>query len=237
MTASKSRMFPFITCTWNPLGGRCPHNCVYCWSMGPKGFVAKYGMWKYRGPARLVSTAPFRKFKAGEFVFVCDMCDLFASTVPDDAITTVLDAIRQSPKAKFLLLTKNPQRYLDLDVEWPSNIIFGATIESNIDYPSLSKAPLQSSRLSAMLELAGVRELRGRMMISIEPILSFGFHGFVEDLGAISPGIIAIGYDNYNHHLPEPTLAETMQLIEELERRPGWRIYRKTLRKAWNETR
>jgi len=23
-------MFPFITTTWNPLGGRCPHDCLYC---------------------------------------------------------------------------------------------------------------------------------------------------------------------------------------------------------------
>lgn len=27
-----SRMFPFITCTWNPLCGRCQHECDYCWA-------------------------------------------------------------------------------------------------------------------------------------------------------------------------------------------------------------
>jgi hypothetical protein len=44
---------------------------------------------------------------------------------------------------------------------------------------------------------------------------------------------MAVGYDNYNNRLPEPTLSKTMQLIDCLEK-TGITVYRKTLREAWN---
>ena len=49
----------------------------------------------------------------------------------------------------------------------------------------------------------------------------------------IDPIIIYIGYDNYNNRLPEPKLAKTLKLIENLS--PTSFIIKKTIRKAWNE--
>jgi len=49
----------------------------------------------------------------------------------------------------------------------------------------------------------------------------------------LQPWAVAVGYDNYNNHLPEPPLEKTMQLIERLEK-AGITVFRKTLRERWN---
>jgi hypothetical protein len=75
---------------------------------------------------------------------------------------------------------------------------------------------------------------RGRIFISIEPIMEFDYEPFVSKLLKMHPWAVAVGYDNYDNKLPEPLLAKTMQLIDRLEK-AGIRVYRKTLREAWNE--
>lgn len=108
-----SKMFPFITVPdWNPLGGDCHYNCYHggCWA---KRLIAQYGMTKYQGEARLCVEQMEREFKPGDFVFVEDMADLFGPWVSKVDILAVLDVIRNFPKTDFLLLTKNPKRYLE----------------------------------------------------------------------------------------------------------------------------
>lgn len=48
-------------------------------------------------------------------IFVCSMADLFGRWVPTDWIVSVLDACRTAPQHRYLFLTKNPSRYLELD--------------------------------------------------------------------------------------------------------------------------
>ena len=48
-------------------------------------------------------------------VFVCSMADLFGRWVPTSWIAEVLDACRRAPQHRYLFLTKNPARYLQLD--------------------------------------------------------------------------------------------------------------------------
>jgi len=71
------------------------------------------------------------------------------------------------------------------------------------------------------------------LFISIEPILEFYTLFFVEYIRRIKPWAVAVGYDNYNHKLPEPDLKKTEKLISEL--RKFTIIYRKTIRNAWWE--
>ena len=47
-------------------------------------------------------------------IFVCSMADLFGEWVPDKWIKEVFDACRKAPQHRYLFLTKNPQRYIDL---------------------------------------------------------------------------------------------------------------------------
>jgi DNA repair photolyase len=214
MSIAITKMFDLGTLSWDPLGGRCPYNCIYCWSMGEKGLVKRYKMKKYQGPPRLMEKE-FKAFKEGDFVFVQDMSDLLAEIVPKEYIERILEHAKKFPKTTFLLLTKNPERYLEFKDRIPSNCICGATVETNRDkeYRKISRAPLPTDRLVAM------RLLRNdvRKMISIEPIMDFDLDDFVSEIEAIRPSFVYVGYDNYNYGLPEPLLPKTKELIAKLQ--------------------
>ena len=242
-----SRMFPFITTTWNPLGGRCPHRCIYCWSQSEKGLVIRLNMQKYQGEPRLIEKELNRRFKPGEFVFVQDMSDLFAENVPAALISKVLRKIKQFPKTTFLLQTKNPRRYIQFLLlnQIPRNAILGVTVETSTStfntpskftsYEEISSAPLPAFRLSWMhaISSSNLPHVNRRIFVSIEPVLDFDLEIFVACIKAIKPWAVAVGYDNYGHHLPEPPLEKTLRLIQELEKFTT--VYRKTVRKAWWE--
>ena len=55
-----------------------------------------------------------QKWKKPRTIFVCSMADLFGSWVPDEWIKTVFDACDQAPQHRYIFLTKNPYRYIDL---------------------------------------------------------------------------------------------------------------------------
>ncbi len=232
------KMFPFITQTWNPLGGECLHKCGvtatnpqgYCWATALK---TKYPNLKnkYGGKPRIIDKEfnRIKAFKENDFIFVCDMTDLFGEWVSSELIQKILDAIQAGVKAnshtQYLLLTKNPKRYLEFTI--PDNCVCGATIETDIDGWEVGAPPV-SERISAM------RKLNHQKMISIEPIMEFNIDCLSDEARAIMPDFVAVGYDNYNHGLDEPTLAKTNELIEELEH-SDIKVYRKTLRKGNGE--
>lgn len=53
-------------------------------------------------------------WKKPRTIFVCSMADLFGEWVPDEWIKAVFDACAAAPQHRYLFLTKNPQRYIDL---------------------------------------------------------------------------------------------------------------------------
>ena len=218
-----NRMFKEVTETWNPLEGECPHHCSYCWA---RKLIKRHNMAKYRGEPRIIEKEMKRKFKDGSFVFVQDMSDLFANGVPTQCIIKILKYIEQFPNVTFLLLTKNPKRYHEFNI--PKNCICGCTIETNREYHA-SLAPSTYLRLMEMWYLGHPRK-----MISIEPIMDFDLNTFVLALGILNGlEFVYIGYDNYNNHLPEPSLDKTMKLIRELE--TFTEVRTKTLREKWDK--
>ena len=233
-----TRMFHLVTRTWNPVTG-CRHDCVYCWARKLVETRLSKVTKKYReGFKPKLHEEELRvEFKPSEFVFVCDMGDLFGGWVPREWILKVLDVVRRFPKTTFLFLTKNPDRYLDFEdiLRELDNVVLGATIETDNDwmywYYNISRAPQPSGRLLAM------RRLRRRgftnIMISIEPILYFTDF-FAYSIIDIEPAFVYVGYDNYGNKLPEPPLYRTLRLIGIL-RSHGITVYTKTLRKAWWE--
>lgn len=140
------------------------------------------------------------------------MGDLFGDWVPRDWILKVIEATRNSPSSEFLFLTKNPGRYKEFVRLFPENIVLGATIETNRPH-KFSKAPSVTERARAMVELQHKRKF-----ISIEPIMDFDLNIFGDMIEGVTPEQVAIGYDNYHNHLPEPSLSKTMQLIERLSK-------------------
>jgi protein gp37 len=203
-------MFDIIDKTWNPVKG-CLHDCTYCWA-------------RYLAETKLCNIKRYRDgFKPGlieeelnkrfhkKFVFVSDMGDLFGSWVPSEWITKVIDSVKQSPDSNFLFLTKNPRRYFEFLELYPANTVFGATIESNREYP-VSKAPTPAERYQSMADLP----VRNKL-ISIEPIMDFDMETMTQWIREIGPVSVHVGYDNHNKGLPGPSLSKTMQLIEKLE--------------------
>jgi len=219
-----SKMFPFITKTWNPLGGRRLHQKKGCW---PEAYIKRMKIVKYSGEYRLDYKQLNRKFKSTDFVFVCDMLDLFAANVPMEAIQIILKKIEAQSEVTFLLLTKNP-RYMWL-MDLPKNVVAGATIETDFDPRcygfQYSRAPMVQDRIQAMIDLDHPRKF-----ISIEPVMDFSPGSFIESIEAIHPESVAIGFDNYNSNLPEPeTLEKVLDFINELEKK-GIKVIRKTIR-------
>jgi DNA repair photolyase len=216
-------MFENITKTWNPVVG-CLHNCTYCWARRLAETKLK-NVERYRDGfvPKLVEEELNKRFHK-EYVFVSDMGDLFGEWVPEEWITKVIDAIRESPTSNFLFLTKNPGRYLKYVKLYPENLVLGATIETNRDY-YVSQAPTTVERYKAMAELPYRNKL-----ISIEPIMDFDLETFVQWIREIKPVLVHVGYDNYNKHLPEPSLSKTMQLIDQL--RAFTRVKTLTLREC-----
>ena len=50
----------------------------------------------------------------GKTIFVCSMADLFGNWVPDEWILKVFEACKAAPGHRYLFLTKNPERYINL---------------------------------------------------------------------------------------------------------------------------
>ncbi len=74
---------------------------------------------------------PQRK-KKPQNIFVCSMADLFGDWVPIRWIRDVIDACLQSPQHRYLFLTKNPARYLELNevalLPHQDNFWYGSTV-------------------------------------------------------------------------------------------------------------
>jgi len=222
-------MFEFVTHTWNPVGGECPHRCPYCYARvtsnrgAPECLVKKYfGQRPYLEERELL-------VNLGEdnSIFVCNMIDLFAEGVDDEAIAEVLSRISHFPKNTYLLLTKNPNRMWNFGNRIPSGTICGATIETD-EYSDeyLSRfdhsldfrheiPPLPASRAPYLGLLA---DSGFPTMVSIEPIMKFDLENLVELVARCRPSFVAIGADSKKANLPEPSQDEVAALIEELKK-------------------
>jgi protein gp37 len=202
-------MFDAITKTWNPVIG-CLHNCTYCWARTLAETRLSH-MEKYKDCFKpSIAEYELKKTFRKQYVFACDMGDLFGDWVPKEWILKVLEAIRNSPSSYFLFLTKNPKRYFEFLEEFPENLVLGATIETNREH-KVSCAPSVAERHKCMTSLPYKRK-----MISIEPIMDFDPEIFLDWLKNVSPVLVHLGYANIMQNLPEPSLNKTLKLIARL---------------------
>ena len=75
------------------------------------------------------------KDKKGRNIFVCSMADLFGEWVPDEWIYEVFEACDNAPQHNYLFLTKNPKRYINLDLPNTDNLWYGTSICQRSDIP------------------------------------------------------------------------------------------------------
>jgi len=163
------------------------------------------------------------------------MGDLWAQSTPQQIIERILMVVQASAGATYLMLTKNPRRYLELAHMMPRNVVLGATIETD-RYPETSE-PI-SLAPQPTLRCLDMDTLRDRLphiprMVCIEPVIDFDLDRFAGLIFRIKPIYVYIGYDNHGHKLPEPPLEKTQKLIDILK---GFtQVRTKTLRNTWND--
>lgn len=213
--------------TWNPAFG-CLHECYNgkCWAKKTASEFQARGNPKYKNgfAPGFDPNDPYilgkKHFKAGEFVFVVSMGDLFGEWVDSEIIHKVMTIVWNHPDTTFLLQTKNPSRFAQLiKSDWITpNCILGTTLETNWFYPVYSAiTPKPRQRERAMLKIAQDYP-RLKRFISIEPIMEFSTFFFSNMIKALSPAIVEIGADTCHAGLPEPSPEKVRWLIEELKK-------------------
>lgn len=110
--------------TWNFVTG-CKHFCPYCYARRiarRRGdtFEPKFHPERLDQPLRV---------KKPSIIFAVDMGDLFGGWVPREWIEAGLSVMRKAYWHTFLLLTKNPKRYLEF--QFPRNVWIGTTIDTH----------------------------------------------------------------------------------------------------------
>ena len=213
---SKGDMYEFVSHTWNPIVGRCPHDCKYCYVLYKYGNEVADGI-------RLNEECFKEDFGTDKFIFVGSGIDLFAKDIPDSWIKKVLDYCYRDntdlfgTRNRFLFQSKNPSRILDF-IKHPvfQDSVVCTTIETNRFYPSImNKAPHVKERALAMNKIAN----RGiDTYLTIEPIMAFDKEELVKLVRMCKPTQVNIGANtNTNIRLPEPTKQEILSLIREIE--------------------
>ena len=201
LNKSKGNMYPWVTHTWNPIRGKCPHDCSYCY------------MKRYPQPELHFDDKEIKTYLGSEnFIFVGSSCDMWARDIPDAWIKSVLEQCIKYPQNKYLFQSKNPARFKD----WlfPPNFILGTTIETNRTYSNeVYHAPYRKERMEAMSAI----QQPIQKIISIEPIINFDSDILLDWVQTINPMFVSVGADSGNNHLPEPSWEKVQSLINRLK--------------------
>lgn len=218
LTRSKGNMYPWVTHTWNPVGGECPHRCTYCYVV--HGVAARSG--KYKGTPYLIKKMLGDLYIHGKghpskkTIFVCSCIDLFAEDISDVILNSVLSHAADYPENRYLFQTKNPDKLWQcLPKILTKNPIIGTTIETNRKIPHISKAPSPIERIKAMYLIK--KYMGYETMISIEPIIDFDLGCMVKWIEIIKPQFVSIGADSKGTNLREPSPEKIIDLINELK--------------------
>ena len=210
LNKSKGNMYPWVTDTWNPIKGRCPHACTYCFYQQDPRYRDKIG------PLRLDGKALKDNLGEGRTIFVGSSTDMWHFDIPLSWLEHVLVQCWRYRNTTYLFQSKNPARFQYMAL--PPKSIIGTTIETNRPTEMFSKAPAPVERASMLYNRTPEMLTRERM-VSIEPIMDFDIHTMIEWLQLwIKPKFISIGADSKGHNLPEPPSGKIKELIQELEK-------------------
>lgn len=209
----KGNMYNWVTGTWNPIGGACPHDCSYCYV---KTFRIPALKRKYSGPPKLITYELKKNLGKNKFWFVGSCFDIFASEILNDwIIRTLIEC--QHYDNKYLFQSKNPARissYIDI---FPLKSIIGTTIETNRRYPQMGDAPPPENRVSWMNYISKHLPYP-EIMVTVEPIMAFDMIPLITAIKLCNPEWVNIGADSQGYNLPEPPADEIKELIYHLKK-------------------
>jgi len=207
-------MYGFVSHTWNPIRGRCEHDCRYC-------YIKKmYDGKLFKKDCRLVEEELKTDLGKGNFIFIGSSTDMFGEWVDDGWIKKVLDHCSNFNHNRYLFQSKNTKvmrRYMRM---YPDGSVLATTIETN-RFRGLSKAPNVIERAMYLKELS---DEGYEIMVTIEPILDFDLGQMVSLIEWIDPETVVIGADSKNCDLIEPCKDKIEKLINELRERCQIRI-------------
>ncbi|MDR1399415.1 MAG: DUF5131 family protein [Treponema sp.] len=205
-------MYPFVDWLWNPIRGRCQHDCSYCYV---KRIVKRFR--REQAEPHLVETELRANLGRFGVIFVCSGCDLFASDILDEYIIEVVAHTQRFPDNIYLLQTKNPQRIVSSSFGISSGLHqICTTVETNRWVPGvMGKAPPTSLRALAMARLA---EQGYVTSITVEPIIDFDLEKMLQLIRMTKARQVNIGADSGKNNLPEPPKEKILELIAELEK-------------------
>ena len=216
--------------TWNPHPG-CEFACSYCYGPGQYACRGKCDKCKAYKP-HFHQERMKQKFKAGKTYFIESLGD--PSFIPPDIFQQILDHLAEFPDTRFMLQSKNPIYFRDF--KFSKNVLFGTTIETDIDDLArcYSKAPGPLLRANGLWLVK--QEQQSKIYLTIEPVMVFDYLKMMRIVEFLKPAEIYIGRDNHSNKLPEPSEEYLMNLVEELEKVIGKEyVHRKTLGLAWWE--
>ena len=207
---AKGNMYSWITHTWNPIKGECPHGCTYC-------YMKRWGKQK---PVRFDEKELKTDLGSGNFIFVGSSCDMFAKDIPEEWIIKTLDHCGQFDN-HYLFQTKNPLSIINYESDFPENSVICTTIETNRFYPEfMVNSPTPELRAVQMHYLD-----EWNKYVTIEPIMDFDLEKLIMYIRWCNPKQVNIGADSgqiidgkLQFILPEPPKEKILALIDELKK-------------------
>ena len=198
-------MYGWLTHTWNPIKGKCPHDCDYC-------YMKVFNLRDVRFDWMELKT----NLGYNNYIFVGSSCDDFADAISKEWIDRTLAHCCKYNNNRYLFQSKNPKRFMDFLQDMPDKILLATTLETNRENITkhYSKAPSISERVKAMVQL---KERNLLTMISIEPVMKFDYDEFYNIIYKCDPDFVSIGGDSKSHIIPEPDRKELWELINALQ--------------------
>ncbi len=142
LNKQSGNMYPWVTHTWNPIKGICPHACAYCYYQNNPRYRDKIG------ELRLDEKCLKDKLGKDRTIFIGSSTDMWAIPIRTIWIEKVLDYLNKFPDNTYVFQSKDPQhmyQYIDL---FPPKVIIGTTIETNRATTEISNALLPKTRLN-----------------------------------------------------------------------------------------
>ena len=127
--------------TWNPITGctKISDGCLNCYAarmakrlkaMGNPRYINEFAVTVHKD----LLEVPL-DIKQPKMIFVNSMSDLFHKDIPDDIIIKVFETMNKAHWHTFQVLTKRPERVLEMDqaglLNWSPNIWMGSTVEND----------------------------------------------------------------------------------------------------------
>lgn len=173
--------------TWNPVAG-CSivsAGCTHCYAMEMARRLEAMGVGKYAGLTKKVGkrtvwnglvredvgalTIPLRWRKPRK-IFVNSMSDLFHERVSDDFILSVWRVMRDTPQHNYQILTKRPERLLEmvstlfggiLPNVWLGTSIENAEVASRVEHLRKIPAAIRFISFEPLIGSVGAIDLAG----------------------------------------------------------------------------